>query len=279
MPDQLRLFPAPRPLVERFSREFFRKIPEQPGVYLMEDGQGRIIYVGKAKNLRKRLCSYRYIKAETASRKSVRLVHSVERITWEILSSDLEAQIRENYLLRTLRPKFNRANVYPAAYCYVAFSPSNEGAELVITREHLNGFVHYGAFKNSVLFAMAALRRLIWLLQNKQSSFRDSPAFLRQERLTGNARFAIPSNLVREIEDYFSGKSPGILDHLQFCQPSSVFEQSYIAQDTEVLKNFFERCLVQTRQMKEEFQLSNQTIAPEILNDLLLRFRQLKQRH
>ncbi|MBI4660259.1 MAG: GIY-YIG nuclease family protein [Verrucomicrobia bacterium] len=49
------LFPDPQPLVERLGRDFFRQFPEGPGVYLMRDAHEAILYIGKAKNLRKRL--------------------------------------------------------------------------------------------------------------------------------------------------------------------------------------------------------------------------------
>lgn len=55
---QLRLFPAPKPLVERLGVEFFQRVPDAPGVYLMADEFEHLLYVGKAKSLRARLNSY-----------------------------------------------------------------------------------------------------------------------------------------------------------------------------------------------------------------------------
>ena len=52
------LFPDPKPLVERLGREFFWGLPESPGVYLMRDATDSVLYIGKAKSLRKRVNSY-----------------------------------------------------------------------------------------------------------------------------------------------------------------------------------------------------------------------------
>ena len=118
---QLRLFPPPKPLTERFGAEFFRAIPAVPGVYRMFDGAGRIIYIGQSQNLRDRLNSYRQVHPERDSRKTVRLVHEVRRIEWEICDSPASARLRENELLRTVRPRFNRVNVWPWACFYLAW--------------------------------------------------------------------------------------------------------------------------------------------------------------
>ena len=126
-PRQMRLFPPPKPLTERFGAEFFRAIPEVPGVYRMFDGEGRIIYIGQSQNLRDRLNSYRHVHPERDSRKTVRLVHEVRRIEWEICDSPASARLRENELLRTVRPRFNRVNVWPWACFYLAWRECPEG--------------------------------------------------------------------------------------------------------------------------------------------------------
>ena len=131
-PRQLRLFAPPKPLTERFGAEFFRAIPEVPGVYRLFAGEGRIIYIGPSQNLRDRLNSYRHVHPERDSRKTVRLVHAVRRIEWEICESPANARLRENELLRTVRPRFNRVNVWPWACFYLAWRECPQGVAALV---------------------------------------------------------------------------------------------------------------------------------------------------
>src|SRR5262245_43836461 len=96
---QILLFPDPKPLVERFGAGFFRQLPECPGVYLMRDAKETALYVGKARNLRKRLCSYRVANPERMPRRLLRLLRLVERIDLEPCSDESNALAREAELL------------------------------------------------------------------------------------------------------------------------------------------------------------------------------------
>src|SRR5580692_2583248 len=106
---QLWLFPPPKPLVERLGEEFFRALPSGPGVYYMcGEGEG-VLYVGKARNLRKRLSSYRVANPERFPRRTIRLLHEVRRIELIVCASEVSARFREEELIGSLLPKFNRA--------------------------------------------------------------------------------------------------------------------------------------------------------------------------
>ncbi|HTB84400.1 MAG TPA: nucleotide excision repair endonuclease [Candidatus Sulfotelmatobacter sp.] len=106
---QLWLFPPPKPLVERLGRDFFLKLPAQPGVYLMCGDREGVLYVGSAKNLRKRLSSYRVANPERFPRRTIRLLHEVRRIELIVCASEVSARFREEELIGSLLPKFNRA--------------------------------------------------------------------------------------------------------------------------------------------------------------------------
>jgi hypothetical protein len=91
----LRLFPDPQPLVERLGRDFFRQLPESPGVYLMCDGAGVVLYVGKAKNLRKRLNGYRVANSDRMARRHLRLLRAVARIELQACADERAALMTE----------------------------------------------------------------------------------------------------------------------------------------------------------------------------------------
>jgi excinuclease ABC subunit C len=82
-----------------------RYVPRVPGVYGMLDPLGRLIYVGKSKSLRNRLLSY--FLPHNEEDKAGRIVQSTAAIVWEYQPSDFAALLREQYLIRTFRPRFN----------------------------------------------------------------------------------------------------------------------------------------------------------------------------
>jgi excinuclease ABC subunit C len=111
---QLWLFPPPRPLVERLGEEFYRALPEQPAVYFFSGDQSGVLYVGKAKNLRKRLASYRVANPERLPRRLIRLLNQTTRIEFDVCANESSARFREEELIGALLPRFNHAGkVWP----------------------------------------------------------------------------------------------------------------------------------------------------------------------
>src|SRR5262249_40545114 len=111
--QQLRLFNHPKPLLERFGADFFRKAPRTPGVYIMTNQNGRVLYIGQSSNLRQRLHTYKNANPEHIPRKIVRLVHEVYSLVWEECDNAEAARQREHELLQIHRPAFNTVNTYP----------------------------------------------------------------------------------------------------------------------------------------------------------------------
>ncbi len=166
--NQLLLFPDPRPLVERLGADFFRQAPESAGMYLMRDAEERILYVGKAKNLRKRLCSYRVANPDTLRKRHLKLLRAVARIQLELCDDEKAALAREAELLLALRPRYNRAGTWSSPQQFVAWSVEESGLLFSVTQHVPPGWQFHGPLRTGALSLRAAMVRLAWCAMNQQ---------------------------------------------------------------------------------------------------------------
>jgi hypothetical protein len=173
--SQTLLFPDPRPLVERMGQDFFRQLTERPGVYLMQDAAGVVLYVGKAKNLRQRLGHYRVANPDRMGRRHLRLLRQVVRIELQECEDELAALAKEAELLRALKPKFNRAGVWPATPRFLVWRYNGQTLEMAITKTPAIGWLVFGPFGSGVIFLRAALVRLFWYALNPASGSNTMP--------------------------------------------------------------------------------------------------------
>ncbi len=91
------------------GEDFFRALPSAPGIYFMCGSNEGVLYVGKARNLRKRLASYRVANPERLPRRIIRMLHRVTRIEFDICPTEEAARHREELLICVLNPRFNGA--------------------------------------------------------------------------------------------------------------------------------------------------------------------------
>ncbi|MBM3838657.1 MAG: nucleotide excision repair endonuclease [Verrucomicrobia bacterium] len=156
------LFADPQPLVEKLGLDFFRGLPEVPGVYLMRDDAGVVLYVGKAKNLRKRLNSYRVANPERLARRHLRLLRAVAQVEWLACADEAAALSQEAALLRTLRPKFNRVGTWPGKPRFLAWDRDGETILLRIAESGTLGKNVVGPMGRGAEVLRAVLARLLW---------------------------------------------------------------------------------------------------------------------
>jgi len=173
---QTLLFQDPRPLVERLGHDFFRQLTERPGVYLMQDAAGRVLYVGKAKNLRKRLSSYRVANPDRLGRRQLRLLQQVARIELQACPDESAALAREAELLLALKPKFNRAGVWLAPSRFLRWRRTAHTLELAIAETPGIGWQAAGPFGSGIIYFRAALVRLLWFALRTRSGSMAMPA-------------------------------------------------------------------------------------------------------
>lgn len=159
---QQRFWPDAQPLVERLGREFFRQLPQSAGIYQMRDARDVVLYVGKAKNLRHRLCSYRVANPERMAKRTLRLLNMVQRITWEECTDETAALSRESELLLEVKPRFNRAGVWRGPRRFVTWRAHPSGFELAVADAVTPGWTGAGSFGAQAKQLHRALVRLLW---------------------------------------------------------------------------------------------------------------------
>jgi excinuclease ABC subunit C len=123
------------------------KIPEHPGVYRFYDNKDKVIYVGKAKNLKNRLSNY--FQANLAT-KTNRMVHEAVRVDWTIVSTELEALALEFSWIKQYQPKYNVQFKDDKSYPYLALSLNDDYPMIFITRkEKRPGLKYFGPYTNA----------------------------------------------------------------------------------------------------------------------------------
>ena len=93
-----------------------REFPQTAGVYLMKDAAGRVIYVGKAKNLRSRAGSY-FLKAAEVDRRTADLVREIRDIDYIEADSEVDALLLESRLIKDVQPRFNSLLKESSMFC------------------------------------------------------------------------------------------------------------------------------------------------------------------
>lgn len=155
------------------AKQFLSTVTSQPGVYSMFDASGTVIYVGKAKDLKKRLASY--FRAQVASRKTEALVKSIHHIDVTITHTETEALLLEHNYIKLYQPRYNVLLRDDKSYPFIFLSgdahpriTSHRGAK------HAKGD-YFGPFPNgyAVKETLALLQKLFPIRQCEDSVYRN----------------------------------------------------------------------------------------------------------
>lgn len=122
------------------------EIPTNPGVYRFRDDTGRILYVGKAKNLRARLSNY-FAPLHTLHERTRRMVTTATGVEWTVVSSDVEALQLEYMWIQEFSPPFNVRYKDDKSYPYMAITLADEAPRVMVTRNHkIRGAKYFGPY-------------------------------------------------------------------------------------------------------------------------------------
>jgi excinuclease ABC subunit C len=144
------------------AREKVRQFPTTPGVYLMKDGAGRVLYVGKAVNLRNRASSY-FTKAAAFDRRTADLVGLIEDIDFIPTDSEVDALLMEARLVKDIQPPFNQELKDDKTFPYLELTIREDFPRVEFTRKpQPRGTKLYGPFTSAKKLrgAIAALQKI-----------------------------------------------------------------------------------------------------------------------
>ena len=139
-----------------------REFPNAPGVYLMKDARDRVIYIGKAKNLRKRTRSY-FLKPAMTDFRTANLVREIRDIDFLETETEVDAILTEARLIKDIQPKYNRDLKDDKTFPYLQVRVREEYPRVEITRSPRSGGVRlFGPFPNASLLrgALVALQKV-----------------------------------------------------------------------------------------------------------------------
>jgi excinuclease ABC subunit C len=201
---------------------YARVAPASPGVYRMIDGRGEVLYVGKAKNIKKRIIAYRRPQAHPA--RIARMIAATAAIEFVSTATETEALLLEANLIKRLRPRFNVLLRDDKSFPYILISGDHAAPQILKHRGARNRPGDYfGPFASvwAVNRTITALERafLIRSCSNPVYESRTRPCLLHQIKrcsapCTGEISHVDYAELVREAKAFLSGRSRAVKEQL-----------------------------------------------------------------
>ena len=203
-------------------RKHWRHAPDGPGVYRMIAENGEVLYVGKAKNVRKRVASYTRLAGHV--NRIARMIASTASMVFISVETETEALLLEANLIKQLKPRFNVLMRDDKSFPYILITDDHEAPQIAKHRgARVRKGDYYGPFASvwAVNRALNALERA-FLLRSCTQSFYDNrtrPCLLYQIKrcagpCTGEISIADYAELAREARDFLSGKSRSVREQL-----------------------------------------------------------------
>jgi excinuclease ABC subunit C len=204
-------------------RSHLAKLPHLPGVYLMQDESGKVIYIGAATNLKQRVSSY--FKGDPGDRKTRQLVQSIYSFDYEIHESKEAAFIRERDLIRIYHPRYNLEWKDDKDYPLLQITTPSETekfSRLFIVRSPLNSHDWFFGRKKDVGALRSSVRilRRIFPIANKTYCFRAKKGCLDYSikrcsaPCVGKIKLSDYQQIVNEFILFLQGKRKDLIETL-----------------------------------------------------------------
>ena len=143
-----------------YTPEQINLLPSEPGIYKYYNAEGELIYVGKAKNLKKRVSSY-FTKQKGVNRKTQKLVSEISSIEFTIVNSEFDALLLENSLIKKNKPKYNILLRDDKSYPYICVTSERFPRTIAIRNLVPRLGTYYGPFAS-----VKAMNNVFYLIRN-----------------------------------------------------------------------------------------------------------------
>lgn len=199
-------------------------LPTKPGCYLMKNAEGKVIYVGKAINLKNRVRSYFHADS-SHDNKTRRLVREIADIEWIVVGSELEALILEMNLIKKHRPKYNVRLKDDKRYPYIKIHWADPFPKVTVTRQMVeDGSRYFGPYTSAwaVYQTLDVLRKVFpYLTCDREITGQDKRACLYYDiklctaPCIGAITQAAYRQMISDLMDFLSGRSESIVQRLE----------------------------------------------------------------
>jgi excinuclease ABC subunit C len=153
------------------TKLFIKNLPNKPGVYRFYDIGDNLLYVGKAKNLKKRIASYFQTNKSHNQRISL-MISQIDRVDFTVVSSEKESLILEANLIQNLQPKYNIQLKDDKSYIYVRFTSDQVPAILLSRKKYDPRSTYFGPYTKTsgILNSLATLRTVFPYCQEQRTN-------------------------------------------------------------------------------------------------------------
>jgi len=224
-------------------KQTLKLLPDLPGCYLYYNDCNEIIYVGKAKNLKKRVRSY--FNRSQKSLKTIQLVSHIEKLEYIITDTEVEAFILEDQLIKKHKPKYNILLKDDKKYPYFLITDEDFPRILVVRKKNLNPDKghFFGPYTDvrAMYSTLDFIKKLFPLKQCKQPKFKSRPCLYYDiGRCLAPCQNKVTSQeykkLIEQAELFLTGKQGELLkqlmEQIQKCSDSEQFEKAARLRDS-----------------------------------------------
>lgn len=244
------------PIDFRFSTDFFRRIPDDAGIYWMQDSRRQILFVGTSERLRTDLLEFKHLRWKDAPEPIKELCQKVKQIDWNTTTDLKQAEEMKKAMVKQSQPPFNKKqkSVLPLKVGLNVLSPHRlqlswgDNADI-----HQNSQI-FGPFfgRNALHRSYSALIRWVWIVGNSQEPT-DIPPFLLKPLLKNgtevpiNRLFFENQKWINSLERFLKGYSDLFIDYgLRVIEampvgPENRIHRELFYEDLVILERFFKR--------------------------------------